>query len=307
MLKFFNPSQYDKRQRLQKALLCGMTALMINCAHAMEEQEEGTYVLRTGPTGARRLDQQNEFLLKDSDAHLNRAGLSEGQTVWDIGCGSGAMTVYLAKKVGKTGRVYAMDMSEKQLEIARQKVKEEGLENVIFIQGDIRSLTNLPMESADLVYIRFVQMHVKDPEKVIDVTKGLLKPGGVVVTQEPIMSSSHNPFEHRVFRDFIDTIGSLGKTMGVDYDIGARLEDLYKNAGYANTSVEYMRPEMSIPTAKTTLLLGFSEWKGIAIGANLITQEQANELETTIGNWPEDMKEGFYLPPEQAYLIAKKE
>jgi len=308
MLEFFNTSQYDKRQRLQKALLCGMTALMVNSAHAMTTDDpKNTYVLRTGPSGAQRLDQQNEFLMKYSVAHLKRAGLSKGQVVWDVGCGSGAMTVYLAEEVGETGHVYAVDMSEKQLEVARQKIKEKGLRNVTFIQGDIRSLTDLPMGSADIVYTRYVQMHVKDPEKMIDVTRGLLKSGGVAVTQEPIMSSSRNPSEHRVFRDFTDTIGKLGKTMGVDYDIGARLIDLYKNAGYVNTSVEYLRPETNVSTMKKTLLLGFSEWKGVAIKANIITQEQADELGNTIGNWPDDKKEGFYLTPEQAYLIAKKE
>lgn len=65
-----------------------------------------SYFLGTGDEAAKRLDLQHELSADMSYEHLEKAGLQKGQTVFDIGCGSGAMTLYLAKAVGPEGHVY---------------------------------------------------------------------------------------------------------------------------------------------------------------------------------------------------------
>lgn len=57
----------------------------------------------------------------------------------------GGITTYLPKEVGEASHVYAIDMSEELLAVAKEKVKAEGLKNVTFIHGDIRSQENLPV------------------------------------------------------------------------------------------------------------------------------------------------------------------
>jgi len=66
-------------------------------------------------------------------AHLRLAG---GESVLEIGCGTGALTLPLAEAVGEHGRVVAVDISEPMLGAARQKVGERGLRNVTLLSGD---------------------------------------------------------------------------------------------------------------------------------------------------------------------------
>jgi len=269
------------------------------------ENKEDTYILGTGKAASKKLDMQQEILREGSYKHLEKAGLSEGQVVWDIGCGGGAMTSYLAKVVGARGRVYAIDKSEELLEIARAKIKSEGLENVTFIQGDIRSQKDLSMGTADLIYMRFVLTHVKDPEVVINIGKNLLKDGGVALSQEPILSTYYNSSKHEIFREYVKAIADVGKKMGVDYDLGKRLLTLYEQAGYVETNVDYNQPQVKIAYVKETLPLDIAEWKDKAVALGVLTQEKAASWVQTIKDWPDDDTDSFNLPM-LVYTIARK-
>src|SRR6202043_2773082 len=66
-------------------------------------------------------------------AHL---GLAGGESVLEIGCGTGALTVPLGTAVGEHGRVAAVDISEPMLGAARQRVGESGLHNITLLHGD---------------------------------------------------------------------------------------------------------------------------------------------------------------------------
>ena len=85
---------------------------------------------------------------------VGKAGLQKGQTVLDLGSGGGIDCFIAAKCVGKTGRVYGIDMTEEMLNVARQNavqvVKNLGYNNIEFKQG---FLENIPIEdmSVDLV------------------------------------------------------------------------------------------------------------------------------------------------------------
>ena len=53
-------------------------------------------------------------------------GLAGGESVLEIGCGTGAVTLPLAEAVGEHGRVLAVDISEPMLDAARQRIDESG-------------------------------------------------------------------------------------------------------------------------------------------------------------------------------------
>ena len=67
---------------------------------------------------------------------LDRLRLAGGEHVLEIGCGTAAVTLPLARAVGERGRVVAVDISEPMLEVARQRVAESGLRNVTLLLGD---------------------------------------------------------------------------------------------------------------------------------------------------------------------------
>jgi len=294
---------------MKKQIFTLMTSTVVfgaNPVFGMMGGEEDTYGLATGKSASKRLDLQHDVVSATSYEHLKKAGLSKGQTVWDIGCGGGAMTVYLAKEVGETGKVYAIDMSEEQLIVAREKVKSEGLTNVTFFQGDIRTLKGLPLGMAHIAYMRFVLMHVKDPGVVIGIAKSLLKDGGVAVSQESIWNTSFSSSNQEFFKEYDGTYIALGEKLGVDYNIGSKLELLYTQAGYVNTEIYYIQPKVNMATVKQYLPLDLADWKKRAIDAGVLTLEKVAEWESMLCNWSEDDPDFCYAAPKQAYALSWK-
>jgi SAM-dependent methyltransferase len=67
---------------------------------------------------------------------LARLGLAGGESVLEIGCGTGAATLPLAAAVGAQGRLVAIDISEPMLAVARRRIAERGLHNITLLLGD---------------------------------------------------------------------------------------------------------------------------------------------------------------------------
>jgi SAM-dependent methyltransferase len=110
----------------------------------------------------------------------------EGLRVLDLGCGAGRDVYALSAMVGETGQVVGLDMTEKQLNIAREYQDYHadifGFEqsNVTFIQGDIDQLENLPFDDGyfDLIVSNCVINLVQDKQNVLKQAHRLLKQGG---------------------------------------------------------------------------------------------------------------------------------
>jgi ubiquinone/menaquinone biosynthesis C-methylase UbiE len=102
--------------------------------------------------------------------------LREGQTVADIGAGSGELTVRLAKQVGPEGRVYATEMPDRMQRLKR-RATEEGHKNVTVLEAHA-TRTNLPAACCDAVVIRNVYHHFDDPAAMNRSLFESVKPGG---------------------------------------------------------------------------------------------------------------------------------
>ena len=114
---------------------------------------------------------------KASEA-LKSVGLKDGMTVLDFGCGAGDYTVVAAKLVGKSGKVYALDVDEAILEQVKVKLKREGLQNVTIICGDEEIA--LADESMDVILLYDVIHLVKGKEDLIKRLHRMLKPNGIL-------------------------------------------------------------------------------------------------------------------------------
>jgi SAM-dependent methyltransferase len=107
---------------------------------------------------------------------LARLGLTGGESVLEIGCGTGAATVPLAAAVGEHGRVVAVDISEPMLGAARQRVGERRLHNVTLLLGDAQVFAFEPA-AFDLATSRMGVMFFADPVAAFRNIGGALKPG----------------------------------------------------------------------------------------------------------------------------------
>ena len=265
------------------------------------------YILKTGEKESEMLELQHRVLAQDSYDHLLKAGLSRGKIVCDIGCGNGAMTEFMARTVGNTGHVYAYDISDDQIIIAKRRIENAGLTNVTFIQSDINSLTNLPPKKADIVYARMLLMHLRNPKEAIINMKSLLKTGGVLALQEFITSTTHAsrpiPELDGYMRVFVD----LSKYKGVDFDIGIKLQQLCEESGLKEVQISYAQHKLSIQQTKTFLLNRCNEWSGEAIKANLTTKEEFDKYKAVIESLPDSDESFYFALGKQAYALAKNE
>lgn len=111
---------------------------------------------------------------------LARQGIAAGESVLEIGCGTGALTLPVAAAVGPPGRVVAVDISEPMLGLARQRVAERGLGNVTLLLGDAQVFDFEPA-AFDLATSRMGVMFFADPTAAFRNIRGALKPGARLV------------------------------------------------------------------------------------------------------------------------------
>ena len=109
---------------------------------------------------------------------MERAGIKEGQTILDFGCGPGFYTIAAAKMVGAKGKVYALDIHPLAVRSVEKKAKKEGLTNITTILSDRD--TGLPDQSID-VALAYDMIHmVKDKQALARELHRILKPNGLL-------------------------------------------------------------------------------------------------------------------------------
>ena len=136
-----------------------------------------------GWQGADWLDRANRDEEQQPEHVLDVLGVREGQSVADVGCGSGYFTVHLAKRVGPKGRVYATDLQQEMLDLLAKRVASEKLANVtpkLTVAGDAR----LPVGALDLILLVDVYHELPNPPVSLAQFKRALGPKGVLALVE---------------------------------------------------------------------------------------------------------------------------
>jgi cobalt-precorrin-6B (C15)-methyltransferase len=108
---------------------------------------------------------------------ISKARLSPGQTVYDIGCGSGSISVEAALQVESNGNVYAIDFDSNAVELTKKNLEKFGVSNVKVILGNAKEkISELP--EADAVFIGGTG---GDTQQIIELCQNKLKSGGRIV------------------------------------------------------------------------------------------------------------------------------
>jgi ubiquinone/menaquinone biosynthesis C-methylase UbiE len=116
--------------------------------------------------------------LEDVTKPLKQAGIKEGQTVLDFGCGPGHYAIAAAKMVGAKGKVYALDIHPLAVQSVEKKAQKEGLTNIVTIISDRD--TRLPDQSIDIALAYDMISMVKDKEALAKELHRVLKPTGIL-------------------------------------------------------------------------------------------------------------------------------
>jgi arsenite methyltransferase len=145
------------------------------------------------------------------------AELREGETVLDLGSGGGIDVVLSAKRVGPTGTVYGLDMTDEMLALARANAAEAGVGNIHLLKGLMEQIP-LPAASVDVVISNCVINLSTDKAAVLAETARVLKPGGRLGISDIVAEDRLSPVERAERGSYVGCIaGALSKS---EYEAG---------------------------------------------------------------------------------------
>jgi ubiquinone/menaquinone biosynthesis C-methylase UbiE len=126
-----------------------------------------------------------------------RGLIKQGQTVVDLGCGPGFFTLPMAKLVGESGCVIAVDLQQEMLEKLRQRVEKEGLLSRIHMHKSETDKIRLT-EQADFVLAFYMVHEVPDVASFISEVYSFMKPGAQFLLVEPKFHVSTSDFNKTI-------------------------------------------------------------------------------------------------------------
>ena len=219
---------------------------------------ETFYPLGRSLDETRRLQQQSQFYNPFTQRLFEDAGISEGMTVLDAGCGAGDVSLIAAGLVGPRGAVIGVDKDPNVIETARQRVGAAGLENVTFVEGDICCVD--VGTDFDAVAGRLILMYLPEPVRGIRKLYSHLRPRGIAVFQEA--DWTYRPAVHppSLYAEQIyDWMLRCFQVAGVETQMGLKLYRALLEAGFSEPQMRFEAP-----------LGGGSNWDGYDYLANSV-------------------------------------
>lgn len=220
----------------------------------MTTTNEPEYVLGTNEAELHRLGFQHRLWFVPAHRLWERAKLSPGMSVLDVGCGPGFASMDMAQIVTHSGRVVGVDESSSYIEFAKEQAIGRKQPHASFHVGDVTNIDQVLGDqgitpgSFDVAYIRWVMCFVDDPTTTIQSIAKMLKPGGKLLIQDYFNYDSMRvapPSE--AFERVIQAIAKSWVEHGGDTDIMGKLPRIALDAGLrldhvAQAQIETPRP-----------------------------------------------------------------
>lgn len=186
------------------------------------------------------------------------AGLKEGETVLDLGSGGGIDVLMSSKYVGKSGKIYGLDMTDEMLELANKNKEKMGVENVEFVKGFIEDIP-LENETVDVIISNCVINLSDDKKKALSEGYRVLKQGGRLAIADVV---SLKPVSAEIKQQAQLWAGCISGAMPIsEYII------ILEEIGFKNISIEPIH-------IYTKAIID-----GLAFDKNLISQENLEEMD----------------------------
>jgi arsenite methyltransferase len=160
------------------------------------------------------------------------AQLHEGETVLDLGSGGGIDVLLSAKRVGSSGKVYGLDMTDEMLALANENKQRANAENVEFLKGHIEQIP-LPDNSVDVVISNCVINLSSDKQRVLREAFRVLKPGGRFAVSDVVVRGDPPAEVRRNMELWIGCVA--GALEELEY------RDLLADAGFRRVEIEPTR------------------------------------------------------------------
>ena len=163
------------------------------------------------------------------------AELHPGEVVLDLGSGGGVDVLLSARRVGPTGKVYGLDMTDEMLALARENQRRAAVTNVEFLKGEMEHVP-LRDASVDVIISNCVINLSLDKDKVFAEAFRVLKPGGRCAVSDVVFHGDVAGVPEALRRDVEAWVGCVAGALD-DRDYVARLE----RAGFVGIEIEAAR------------------------------------------------------------------
>ena len=187
-----------------------------------------------------RLIRQAARVAPITERFFREAGIRPGQRVLDLGSGVGDVAMLVARLVGPSGEVVAIERDPKSIAKARARVTEFGFHNVSFNESGVNEIPG--GKPFDAAVGRFILMYLPDPVAALRSVSQLVRSGGVFVFQEPTW---HPVLAHLASLPlWFATASLIDKTMraSANHDMGAELYHTFVAAGLPKPVVRMELP-----------------------------------------------------------------
>jgi SAM-dependent methyltransferase len=237
---------------------------------------ERDYILGTDDAEIERLQLQHRVWRPRMLDAWRRAGITQGQTIIDVGSGPGYASIDLAEIVGPSGRVLAVERSSRFLSALRQAVVLRTIPNITIVEADITE-SEIGQGLADASWCRWVFSWLTKPELAVANIACALRPSAIALFHEYMHYRSWSLAPRsQDFDDFVSAVMESVARTGAEMDIGLRLPALLENSEFEILSltpiVDLVDPENYVWHWPAAFVRGYSA-KLVAEG--LLTHGQA--------------------------------
>ena len=177
-------TKQSKFQILCFAFLC-LFAIGLTDASAFQLQQ------RPAKDYIERMDRPGRVAGLKIDEVIEKLQLKPGDIVADVGSGSGAFSIPMARAIGPNGTLYAVDIDQEMIDFVGDRAKKAGLENVRIVLGEYAD-PKLPVRDLDVAFFHRVLHMIELRQAYVNAVAKYLKPDGRIVIIEKEPEESNN-------------------------------------------------------------------------------------------------------------------
>jgi ubiquinone/menaquinone biosynthesis C-methylase UbiE len=246
------------------------------------------YVIRGGKEGYERLQVLHRSRWPDTAELFQRVGVGPGMRCLDLGCGGGDVTFELARLVGPTGHVTAVDMDEVKLDLAREAAVARELSNVDLRLANVAEWSEIA--AYDLVYCRFLLEHLSEPVNVLRRMWTGVAPGGSIAVEATDFDGQFGEPRNEAFEAHERLYRAVAERRGGDPTAGRKMFRLFLEAGIPHPTIRLVQAVDSEGEAKTLATLTLEAVADAVVEEKIATAE---EFDATLAGL-----EAFVADPE---------
>lgn len=236
-------------------------------------QKNEKYHLGVGEIDHERLRILNKLYNSAALRFLQECGLRSGMHLLEIGCGMGQFACELAKAVGSSGKVTAIDQSSDQITLAKKTAQNHSVSNIEFLHLAVENLDNIDTQF-DMVYSRWTFIYLSDPNVVLETVKRRLKPGGILVIEDS-EGINHAIFSYPLapeITEWCNLFQAILQANKLPLKFSDTLYNRFQEVGFKNIRLAANQPLIITPEDKKVFHLAVLSAKQAIVEKNIMDE-----------------------------------